>query len=138
MSADYSLELISIETYAPQFIGPNDFFLGSVQLVLQSTVIFSSKTAPRILIFSITMSANYSLELISIETYVPQFLGPNDFFLGSVQRVLQSTVILDKGVCKISENGSAKKLPGSFCLFQKNARQFFFPTILGTVRLLDS
>ena len=97
----------------------------------------SSKTAPRILIFSITMSANYSLELISIETYVPQFLGPNDFFLGSVQRVLQSTVILDKGVCKISENGSAKKLPGSFCLFQKNARHVFFPTILGTVRLLD-
>ena len=31
----------------------------------------SSKTAPRILIFSITMGANYSFELISIETYAP-------------------------------------------------------------------
>ena len=85
------------------------------------------------------MDADYSLELISIETYAPQFIGPNDFFLGSVQRVLQSTVILDKGVCKISENGSAKKTfrVHSFCLFQKNARHVFFPTILGTVRLLD-
>ena len=30
MGADYSFELISIETYAPQFIGRNNFFLGSV------------------------------------------------------------------------------------------------------------
>ena len=30
MGADYSLELISIETYAPQFIGLNKFFLGSM------------------------------------------------------------------------------------------------------------
>ena len=30
MSADYSIELISIETYAPQFIGRNKIFLGSV------------------------------------------------------------------------------------------------------------
>ena len=30
MGADYSFELISIETYAPQFIGHNKFFLGSV------------------------------------------------------------------------------------------------------------
>ena len=28
--ADYSFELISIETYAPQFIGHNKLFLGSV------------------------------------------------------------------------------------------------------------
>ena len=28
--ADYSFEVISIETYAPQFIGHNKFFLGSV------------------------------------------------------------------------------------------------------------
>ena len=32
MGADYSFELISIETYAPQFIGHNKFFLGSVSL----------------------------------------------------------------------------------------------------------
>ena len=30
MIADYSFELISIETYAPQFIEHNKFFLGSV------------------------------------------------------------------------------------------------------------
>ena len=30
MGADYSIELISIETYAPQFIEHNKIFLGSV------------------------------------------------------------------------------------------------------------
>ena len=30
MGADYSIEHISIETYAPQFIGHNKIFLGSV------------------------------------------------------------------------------------------------------------
>ena len=30
MGADYSIELASIETYAPQFIGHNNIFLGSV------------------------------------------------------------------------------------------------------------
>ena len=30
MGADYSIELISIETYAPQFIGHNKIVLGSV------------------------------------------------------------------------------------------------------------
>ena len=44
----------------------------------------SSKTAPRILIFSIAMGADYSFELIFIETYVPQFIGHNKIFLGSV------------------------------------------------------
>ena len=87
-----------------------------------------SKTALRILIFSIAMGADYSLELISIETYAPQFVGHNDLFLGSVQRVLQSTVILDKGVCKNQKMVRQKKLPGSFCFLQKNARQVFFPS----------
>ena len=44
----------------------------------------SSKTAPRILIFSIAMGADYSFEHFSIETYAPQFIGHNEFFLGSV------------------------------------------------------
>ena len=44
----------------------------------------SSKTAPRILIFSIVMGADYSIELILIETCVPQFIGHNKIFLGSV------------------------------------------------------
>ena len=30
MGADYSFELNFIETYAPQFLGHNDLFLGSV------------------------------------------------------------------------------------------------------------
>ena len=33
MGADYSFELISIETYAPQFIGHNRLFLGSVMCI---------------------------------------------------------------------------------------------------------
>ena len=32
MGADYSIELISIETYASQFIGHNKIFLGSVYM----------------------------------------------------------------------------------------------------------
>ena len=44
----------------------------------------NSKTALRILIFSIAMGADYSFELISIETYAPQFIGHNKIFLGSV------------------------------------------------------
>ena len=44
----------------------------------------SSKTAPRILIFSIAMGADYSFELNSIETYALQCFGHNDLFLGSV------------------------------------------------------
>ena len=49
----------------------------------------SSNTAPMILIFSIAMGADYSFELISIETYAPQFIGHNKFFLGSVRIVSQ-------------------------------------------------
>ena len=44
----------------------------------------SSKKAPRILIVSIAMGADYSFELISIETYAPQFIVYNKLFLGSV------------------------------------------------------
>ena len=42
------------------------------------------KTAPRVLIFSIAMGADYSFELISIVHSVPQFIGHNKIFLGSV------------------------------------------------------
>ena len=48
----------------------------------------NSKTVPRILIFSIAMGADNSFELISIETYKPQFIGYNDLFLGSVGYLL--------------------------------------------------
>ena len=53
----------------------------------QCCIAGSSKTALRILIFSMTMGANYSFELISIETYAPQFIGHNKFFLGSVLQI---------------------------------------------------
>ena len=39
-----------------------------------------SKMAPRIWTFSIVIGADYSFELISIETYAPQFIGHNIFF----------------------------------------------------------
>ena len=40
--------------------------------------------APRILIFSIALGADYSFELNSIETYASQCFGHNNLFLGSV------------------------------------------------------
>ena len=57
--------------------GPNGLYW-------QCYLVGSSKTAPRILIFLMAMGADYSSELISIETYAPQFIGLNKFFLGSV------------------------------------------------------
>ena len=57
--------------------GPNGLYW-------QCCLASSSKTAPRILIFSIAMGANYLFDLISIETYAPQFNGHNKLFLGSV------------------------------------------------------
>ena len=44
----------------------------------------SSKTAPRIFIFSMAMDADYTFELISIKTSAPQFKWHNKSFLGSV------------------------------------------------------
>ena len=46
----------------------------------------SSKTAPRIFIFSMAMGADYTFELISIEVYAPQFIGHNKLFLASVSK----------------------------------------------------
>ena len=43
----------------------------------------SSKTAPRIFIFSMAMGADYSLELIFNETCAPQFNGHNNSFPSS-------------------------------------------------------
>ena len=46
----------------------------------------SSKTAPRILISSIAMGADYSFELISIETNALRFIGHNNSFLSGVSK----------------------------------------------------
>ena len=48
----------------------------------------SSKTAPRILFFSMAMDAHYSFWLISIETYAPQYKRLNKSFLGSVMHTI--------------------------------------------------
>ena len=34
------------------------------------------------------MGANYSFELVPLDTYAPQFMGQNHFFLGSVDNSL--------------------------------------------------
>ena len=47
---------------------------------------------PRILNFSVAIGADYSFELISIVHLVPQFIGHNKIFLGSVNRSPQKTV----------------------------------------------
>jgi hypothetical protein len=44
----------------------------------------SSKMAPRILIFSIAMGADYSFYVKSIATYAPTFLGYNNSVLAIV------------------------------------------------------
>ena len=44
----------------------------------------SSKTAPRILIFSIVLGAEYSSYLKSIVSYAPAFLGYNNLVLAIV------------------------------------------------------
>ena len=45
----------------------------------------AGSSAPRILIFSMAMGADYLFEGICIETYAPQFIGHNKLFLGSVK-----------------------------------------------------
>ena len=55
----------------------------------------SSKMAPRILIFSIDMGADYSIDLISIETYTPQFIGHNKIILGSVLLMYLSVRVIN-------------------------------------------
>ena len=39
------------------------------------------------------MGANFTIELISIETYSPQFIGHNKIFLGSVPWLTNSLII---------------------------------------------
>ena len=55
--------------------------------VLFSWCLVAPKRPPG-LIFSIAMGAYYVFEIISIETYAPQFIENNKIFLGSVIYVL--------------------------------------------------
>ena len=45
----------------------------------------ATKTAPRILIFSMAMFVDYLSELISIATCAPQFIAHNKLFLASLK-----------------------------------------------------
>ena len=49
-----------------------------------AVLLVAPKRRPGFGFFSIAMGADYSFELISIETYAPQFIGYNKSFLGSV------------------------------------------------------
>ena len=66
----------------------------------------STKTAPRTLI-SIAMCADCSFELISIETYTPQFFGQTNLFLGSVYLLVFGKLkSIYKNKCFSVEQGS--------------------------------
>jgi hypothetical protein len=54
----------------------------------------SSKTAPRILFFSIDLGAKYSFYVKSIATYTPQFLGYNNLVLAIVDQVPTSFMLI--------------------------------------------
>ena len=69
----------------------------------------SSKTAPRILIFSIAMGANYSCKLIFFETYSPQYIGDKKFFLGSVMTSVSFLVRILLSWCVFSERSCSVK-----------------------------
>ena len=48
----------------------------------------SSKTAPRILIFSIAMVADYSFDVKNIEIWAPAFFKHNNSFIATVYRAI--------------------------------------------------
>ena len=54
----------------------------------------SSKTAPRILIFSTAMGADFSLYVKSIAIYGPAFFGYDNSVLASVNRIEELTVLI--------------------------------------------
>ena len=69
----------------------------------------SSKTAGRILIFSIAMVADYSFELISIAHWVPQFFMHNKSILNGVNQWKCNSDTYNQNICS----------NGSFFMFNK-------------------
>ena len=65
----------------PLLIKPIDLKDGPNWPNWQCCLAGSSKTAPRILIFSIAMDVEYSFYLKSIATYAPKFFGYNNLVL---------------------------------------------------------
>ena len=66
--------------------------------------------APRFLIFSIAMGANYLFELNSIETYAPQYFGHNNLVLGIVKGILHQENFRTKSLGR--DVGRSKILKG--------------------------
>ena len=58
--------------------------MGQMGWIGSAVWLVAPKTAPRILIFSMAMDADYTFELISIKTCAPQFKWHNKSFLGSM------------------------------------------------------
>ena len=83
----WNIVIITTDIFAVCQYSPFGQFMRWIGLIFrnwQYCLAGRSKMPQRILIFSIVMGANNSFELISIETYAPQFLGHNKIFLGSL------------------------------------------------------
>ena len=59
----------------------------------------SSKTAPRILIFSTAIGADYSYEVKNSEVYAPAFFKHNNSFIATVPDKGSKTLIFDYNWC---------------------------------------
>ena len=86
----------------------------------------SSKTAPRILIFSMAMGADYSFELIFKETCAPQFNGHNNSFLDSVDLTSKFSKTLPNqfNASKISKHCSTMKFQSILTVFCPKTYKF--------------
>ena len=62
----------------------------------------SSKTAPRILIFSIAMIANYSFDVTSIDIWAPAFFEHNNSFIATVKHSSFEVFLTRKEGCGVS------------------------------------
>ena len=78
----YQLNSTANPAHLPQKIGPNG-------LNWQCCLAGSSKTAPRILIFSTAMGADYSFHVKFIATYAPAFFWYNNSILARVRAIWQ-------------------------------------------------
>ena len=77
---------VILELPAKQYVLPIQPIYLKIGPNWQCCVVGSSKTAPRILIFSIVLGAEYSFYLKSIATYAPAFLGYTNSVLARVGR----------------------------------------------------
>ena len=87
--------------------------------------------------FSIAIGANYSLKLISIETYAPQFIGYNKFFLDSVSMPILPILICNSPVINLFlTTGGLHSKPTKFTEFT-NINSYKFAFDPGNVRCIN-